>query len=170
MKIKIKLYDGAKIPESKVGGWFDIFMPADGKVEGIYANTLTKGRSRRNIECPTKMVSLGFAMELPKGFEAIVAPRSSTYKNFNCNITNNLGIIEDTFMGDDDIWKANIIAYKDTEWKAGDRLFQFRIQLSQKATIWQKIKWLFWNGKVEFVPVKFLGNANRGGFGSTGIN
>ena len=168
MKIKIKLYEGAQIPTSKKGGWFDIFMPQDGKIEGGYANRLVKNRTRRTLEYPTQLVSLGFAMELPKGFEAIVAPRSSTYPNFYCGNTNFIGVIEDTYCGDDDIWKANVKADKTTAWKAGDRLFQFRIQLSQKATVWQKIKWLFWNGKVEFVPVEFLGNINRGGFGSSG--
>ena len=169
MEIKIKLYEGARIPVSKKGGWFDISMPSDGKLECPIANRLSKNKTVRNIEFYPQMVSLGFSMEMPKGWEAIIAPRSSTYPNFYCGNTNYIGIIEDTYCGDDDIWKAHIKADKATQWKAGDRLFQFRFQLSQKATVWQKIKWLFWNGKIEFVPVKFLGNANRGGFGSTGL-
>ena len=167
MKIKIKLYEGAQIPVSKKGGWYDVFMPSDGKLESPIANRLRKNNTVRNVEFYPQLVSLGFAMELPKGFEAIIAPRSSTYPNFSATITNNIGVIEDTYCGDDDIWKAHIKADRATEWKAGDRLFQFRIQLSQKATIWQKLRWLFWNGKIKFVPVKFLGNKNRGGFGST---
>ena len=168
MKIKIKLINGGKIPVSKKGGWFDIFMPKDGKIEGPIANRLTKNKTVRNIEFYPQMVELGFAMEMPKGWEAIIAPRSSTYPNFNCTNTNNIGIIEDTYCGNYDIWKAHIKADKTTEWKAGDRLFQFRFQLSQKATIWQKIKWLFWNGKIEFVEVPALYSKDRGGFGSTG--
>ena len=169
MKIKIKLYDGAKLPEkTPKGDWYDIFMPADGKIEGAYANILRKNRTVRDIVWHTELVSLGFAMELPKGFEAIIAPRSSTYKNFHCTNTNNIGVIDNKFMGDDDVWKAHIKADNDCEWKAGDRLFQFRIQLNQSATVWQKLRWLFWNGKIEWVPVEFLGNENRGGHGSTG--
>ena len=168
MKIKIKLYEGAKIPVSKKGGWFDIFMPTDGRIEGPVANRLTKNKTVRNVDFYSQMISLGFSMEMPKGWEAIIAPRSSTYPNFYCGNTNFIGVVEDTYCGDDDIWRSHIKADKTTEWKAGDRLFQFRFQLSQKATVWQKIKWLFWNGKIEFIPVKFLGNKNRGGYGSTG--
>ena len=47
----------------------------------------------------------------------------------------------------------------------GTRLFQFRIQLSQKATFKQKLKWLFWDGKIEFVEVEDLNNKSRGGYG-----
>lgn len=168
MKIKIKLYEGAQIPVSKKGGWFDIFMPSAGCIEGPIANRLSKKKTVRNVEFHPQMVSLGFALAMPSGWEAIIAPRSSTYPNFSCGNTNYIGIIEDTYCGDDDIWKSHIKADKNTSWKAGDRLFQFRFQLSQKATVWQKIKYLFWNGKIEFIPVHTLGNTNRGGFGSTG--
>jgi dUTPase len=54
-----------------------------------------------------------------------------------------------------------------TQIKYGDRVAQFRIQLSQRASIWQKLKWLF-TSEIEFVQVKHLGNEDRGGFGSTG--
>jgi len=57
---------------------------------------------------------------------------------------------------------------RETTIEAGDRICQFRIQLSQKATMWQKIKWLFSSG-VELVQVDDLGDNNRGGLGSTGI-
>ena len=52
--------------------------------------------------------------------------------------------------------------------KKGDRICQFRIQLSQKATFWQKLKWLFSSG-IELVEVDSLNNKSRGGFGSTGV-
>lgn len=168
MKIKIKLYEGAKIPVSKKGGWFDIFMPSAGCLAGPIANRLSKKKTVRNVEFYPQMVSLGFALEMPKGWEAIIAPRSSAYRDFGCGNTNFIGIVEDTYCGDNDIWKAHMKSDKNTSWKAGERLFQFRFQLSQKATVWQKIKYLFWNGKIEFVVVNSLGNADRGGFGSTG--
>lgn len=169
MKIKIKLNDGGRIPQkAENGDWYDIFMPKDGKIEGGYANVLTKNRTRRTLEYPTQLVELGFAMELPKHYEAIIAPRSGTYKKYDCTNTNNIGVIDNKYKGDNDTWKAHIKADKDCEWKAGDRLFQFRIFLNQSAPVWVKIKWLFWNGKIEFVPVNSLGNKDRGGFGSTG--
>ena len=51
-----------------------------------------------------KLIPLGIAMQLPKGYEAIVAPRSSTYKNFGIRQTNSIGVIDETYCGDNDQW------------------------------------------------------------------
>ena len=72
-----------------------------------------------------------------------------------------------SYNGNKDEWKFPAIAIKDATIKKGTRICQFRIQLSQKATIWQKIKWLFSN-KIELVQVDNLSDNNRGGIGSTG--
>ena len=72
-----------------------------------------------------------------------------------------------SYRGNKDEWKFPAVAIKDTTIKKGTRICQFRIQLSQKATIWQKIKWLFSN-KIELVQVDNLSDNNRGGIGSTG--
>lgn len=71
-----------------------------------------------------------------------------------------------SYSGNDDMWKFPAITLKNTFIKKGTRICQFRIQLSQKATIWQKIKWLFSN-KIKLVEVDNLSSTNRGGFGST---
>jgi dUTPase len=55
-----------------------------------------------------------------------------------------------------------------TSISANTRICQFRIQLSQKATVWQKLKWLFTSG-IELVEVESLSSNNRSGFGSTGL-
>ena len=163
MKIKIKLFEGGHIPEiTPNGDWMDISMPEDGNLEAVYANTLHKNKTIRDVNFDNKLFRLGFAMELPKGFEAYILPRSSTYNKYHIDLANTMPVIDNSFNGDNDEWKANIKAYQATSWQSGDRLFQMRIQLSQFATIWQKIKWLFWNGKIEFVPVKSLNNKNRG--------
>lgn len=65
-------------------------------------------------------------------------------------------------------WELLIIAIRPTSIEKGTRICQFRVQLSQKATTWQKIKWLFTSG-VKLVEVDDLGNDNRGGFGSAGV-
>ena len=57
---------------------------------------------------------------------------------------------------------------RETTIEAGDRICQFRIQLSQKATMWQKIKWLLSSG-IELVEVDDLSDDNRGGFGTSGV-
>lgn len=74
-----------------------------------------------------------------------------------------------SYCGNNDIWKFPAIAFRDTIINEGDKICQFRIQPSQKASIWTKIKWLFTN-KIEFVEVENLQNANRGGFGTTKKN
>ena len=41
-----------------------------------------------------KLIPLGVAMQLPKGYEAHIVPRSSTYKNFGLIQANHCGIVD----------------------------------------------------------------------------
>lgn len=102
-----------------------------------------------------KLISLGVAMELPKGYEAHIVPRSSTYKNFGVIQANHCGIIDESYCSNEDIWKFPAIAMRDTEIYINDRICQFRIMKNQPP--------------IEFDEVIDLGNEPRGGFGSTGI-
>lgn len=95
-------------------------------------------------------------MKLPEGYEAHVVPRSSTYKNFGIIQSNSMGIIDNSYSGNNDIWKMPVIALRDTEIHEGDRICQFRIMKKMPT--------------VEFVETENLGTENRGGFGSTGTN
>nr|DAR16859.1 MAG TPA: dUTPase [Caudoviricetes sp.] len=99
-------------------------------------------------------VNLGFACQLPKGYEAHVAPRSSTFKHFGVIQTNGIGIIDESYNGNDDIWMMPVLAIRDTVIKKGERPCQFRIMKKQP--------------NVEFKEVVDLHNETRGGFGSTG--
>lgn len=101
-----------------------------------------------------KLISLGVAMELPSGYEAHVVPRSSTFKNFGIIQTNHCGIIDESYKGDNDIWRFPAYALRDTIIHKNDRICQFRIV--------EKMP------KVEFKTVDVLGNIDRNGFGSTG--
>lgn len=101
-----------------------------------------------------KLIPLGVAMQLPKGHEAHVVPRSSTYKNFGIIQTNSMGIIDETYCGDNDQWFMPVFALRDTEVKTNDRICQFRIVEHQPA--------------VTFEKVDHLNNTDRGGHGSTG--
>ena len=171
MKIKIKLFDGQVMPEIKQeGDWIDLRANKDVELKAPFANTLNGKRTARNVEFNNELIPLGISMQLPKGFIGVVVPRSSTYNKVGVIQGNHCGIIDNCFSSDNDEWKFNAIAFKDTVIHKGDRICQFRIQLSQFATVWQKIKWLFWNGKIKFVQVEHLNNPERGGFGSTGIN
>ena len=102
-----------------------------------------------------KLIPLGIAMELPNGYEAHVVPRSSTFKNFGLIMTNSEGIIDNTYCGDNDMWKFPAIAMRDTVVHKNDRICQFRIMRNQPT--------------IEFEEVNTLGNEDRSGFGATGV-
>lgn len=101
-----------------------------------------------------KLISLGISMQLPNMFEAWIVPRSSTFKNFGIIQTNSMGIIDNSYCGDNDIWRFPAYAVRDTVIHKGDRICQFRIVRNQPEIIFEEVKKL--EGK------------ERGGFGSTG--
>ena len=103
-------------------------------------------------------------MQLPEGYEAHILPRSSTFKKYGIIQTNSKGIIDNSYSSDKDEWKMPVLATRDIVIPKGERIAQFRIVLSQKATIWQKVKWMFSN-TVKIIPVDSLDNPERGGFG-----
>ena len=101
-------------------------------------------------------ISLGVSMQLPPGYEAHVRPRSSTFKNFGLIQTNALGVVDESYCGDDDRIMMPVWATKDVDIHINDRLCQFRILKHQPA--------------LEFTETDKLSGISRGGFGSTGIN
>lgn len=101
-----------------------------------------------------RAIPLGAAIELPKGYEAIVAPRSSTFKHHGILMANSIGVIDESYKGEGDEWHFLAFATRDTIIPAGERICQFRILKHQPDYF---IKW-----------AKYLGNKNRGGIGSTG--
>lgn len=103
-----------------------------------------------------KLIPLGVAMELPKGYEAHIVPRSSTYKNFGLIQANHCGIVDGSYCGDNDMWRMLVIAMRDTTIHVNDRICQFRIMKNQP--------------RICFEQVDHLEGADRGGFGSTGKN
>lgn len=178
MKLKIKVFRINHLIELpkviKKGEYVDLRAADTIVMNAPQAGILKKHKvngeevSHRDVSFDFKLIPLGVAMELPKGFEAVVLPRSSTYKNFGIIQANSMGIIDNSYNSETDEWKFPAIALKDTTIVEGNRICQFRIQLSQKATIWQKIKWLFSNG-IKIEEVDYLSNKDRGGFGSTGV-
>lgn len=121
----------------------------------------------REVVFDYKIIPLGVAMRLPEGFEAVVVPRSSLYKKYGLLQANSLGVIDNTYNGDNDVWGFPAVATRSVTIPKDERICQFRIQPSQKATVWQKLKWLFSDG-IELVHTDSLSDENRGGFGSTG--
>ena len=148
MKIKIKYFDNAKeLNMIEKGNWCDLYANKD-----IF---IPEGEKM--------MIPLGVAMQLPEGYEAHVVPRSSTFKTWGIIQTNHIGIIDNSYCGDNDQWfypayclepKNFIDNQYGTLIRKGDKIAQFRIIEVQP--------------KLEFEKVESLGNKDRGGFGSTG--
>lgn len=178
MKLKIKVKRINKnIQLPKVldkGDWIDLRAGETIIMDAPQAGTLKAHRVNgnkklhRDVTFAHTLIKLGVAMQLPKGFEAVLLPRSSTYSHFKVIAGNSEGVIDNSYNGNTDEWMFSAIALDDTVINEGDRICQFRIQLSQKATLWQKIKWFLSSG-VKIVEVEELGNPDRKGIGSTGV-
>lgn len=140
IKIKYNSQIIERIKKVNIGDWIDL--------RAAETVTLKAGEF--------KLIPLGIAMELPKGYEAHVVPRSSTFKNFGLIQTNGMGIIDETYCGDNDWWFMPAYALRDTKIEVNDRICQFRIMKHQPEMI--------------FTEVEKLENNDRGGHGSTGKN
>lgn len=140
MKIRIKrIRDGVLLPEKiHNGDWIDL--------RAAKSVVLKAGEYQ--------LIPLGIAMELPKGYEAILAPRSSTFKRGGILLANSIGIIDESYKGDNDEWHFPALAIRDTSILVNERICQFRIIKHQP--------------EIEFEVVDSLGNDDRGGLGSTG--
>lgn len=161
LKIKYRLTNPQCEPFiNETGEWFDLTVGQTTIFPAPYVDSNSKVQFRQ------KLIDLGIAIDLPKGIEALVVPRSSTFYKKGLLQTNSPGIIDSSYSGNDDIWKFPAISYKATIIAEGDRVCQFRLQPSQRASILTKLKWLFIT-KIVFVKVDSLTKPNRGGFGST---
>ena len=101
-----------------------------------------------------KIISLGVSIKLPEGYEAHIVPRSSTFKHWGILQTNHMGVIDNSYCGDDDIWMFPALATRDVLIEKNSRICQFRIQKKMDD--------------VTLTTVDKLGEVNRGGFGSSG--
>ena len=152
MIIRIKYFDKAtKLKKITKGNWIDVYANKD-----VF------------VKCGERaMVPLGFALELPEGWEGHLAPRSSTFKTWGIIQTNSVGVVDDTYIGDNDQWHMPVYCLqgKDIEsengeevkgtWiRKGDKIGQFRIMEVMP--------------EIEFEEVESYGNKDRGGFGTTG--
>ncbi len=101
-----------------------------------------------------RLISLGISVQIPSGYEMIIAPRSSTFRRYGILQANSIGIVDESYCGDGDIVCFPAYATRDCEIRRNDRICQFRLLAHQPP--------------VRFEEAETLGNADRGGFGSTG--
>ena len=140
MEIKVKYFDPEieKLQKISKGDWIDL-------------------RSAETVDLKAgeyRLIRLGVGMILPEGYEAIVAPRSSTPSKFGVLLSNSIGVIDNSYSGDADEWRFPALAIRDTHIEKGDRICQFRIIKNMDP--------------VEIVEVDRLNEISRGGIGSTG--
>ena len=140
LEILVKYHDQemGKIEKFPVGDWIDL-------------------RSAERVDMDAgqfRIISLGISMKLPEGYEAHVLSRSSTFKKWGILMTNGMGIIDESYCGERDIWGFPALAMRTTTIFKGDRICQFRIVKKMP--------------EVKFTEVDHLMDKNRGGFGSTG--
>lgn len=103
------------------------------------------------------LIDLGISIKLPEGYEAHIVPRSSSFKNWGIIQTNGIGIIDNSYCGENDIWMMPVLATKGADIHVNDRVCQFRIVKKMPNNI-------------SINTVEHLDTKNRGGFGSTGTN
>ena len=137
MEIKVR-YVRSIEPLEKHGDWIDLRCAEDTAVfKGEY-----------------KMIPLGVAMQLPDGYEAICAPRSSTFGKWGILLANSIGVIDEDYSGDNDEWQFLAYPTRDVVIPKNTRIAQFRIIEHMPD--------------VGIVTVDHLDNPDRGGIGSTG--
>ena len=141
MNIKVKYHaDILPLEHTPNGDWVDLRVAEDVEMKaGDF-----------------KIISLGVSMKLPEGYEALIIPRSSTFKTWGILQTNHCGLIDNSYCGDNDVWKFPALAMRDTVIHKNDRICQFRIQKKMDT--------------ITFDTVDKLDGVDRGGFGSSGVN
>lgn len=156
--IKIKYFskDYPRLKKLRQGDWIDL------RVDTILKHNSEECNLPRDLVTTIEykkgdilFLGLGVAMELPKDHEAYVVPRSSTFDNTGFLLTNGIGIIDNSYSGDGDEWKAMVYCTRDGVIEKHDRLFQFRIAKKMD--------------NIRLEEVERLDNKDRGGYGSTGL-
>lgn len=129
-----------KIKKITIGDWIDLRSAED--------VTLKKG--------DLHYIKLGVCIQLPKGYEGWLTSRSSMAKRYGIIHSDDLGVIDNSYCGDNDEWHLPVYAIRDTTIHVNDRICQFRIHKTME--------------KLDVVEVERMGNPDRGGLGSTGRN
>ena len=141
MEILIKYHNPVleRVQSLKIGDWIDL-------------------RSAERVELKAgefRLISLGVSMKLPEGYEAHIAPRSSSFAKWGFLQVNSVGVVDNSYSGTNDIWRLPVYATRDAVIEVNDRICQFRIMKRMP--------------QVTFREVDALDETDRGGFGSTGI-
>ena len=141
--VKIKLIAGGKIPEYKTDG---------SACADCYVNLAAD-----EINLPpmsSALIGLGFALEIPEGYEVVIEPRSSFAHKYKGLVIH--GEIDSDYRGQLMANVFNLNTANSLLIKNGERICQIKIQ-----PVWH----------MNFKEVQELSETERGegGFGSTGV-
>lgn len=156
-KVKMRLIDEYSTkPQKQNGNWYDCTTR---KMEIVRGDKLTHTLGKTEGVMPISkgdivVMYLGFACDMGEGYEAQVKPRSSTFKKYGLLQGNAVGLIDDSYNGNNDEWMVYWYATRNTILPVNGRFCQMTIEKS--------------NPKVNIELVEDLGNEDRGGFGTTG--
>lgn len=142
-------FNSPELEKIDKGDWIDLYanrmkLPTD----AVYLDQLHYQKG------DIVQVAYDIAMKIPEGFEVLIAPRSSTFKNTGLILTNSPSVIDNSYSGTNDIWYGMFYATRDGFIEKGQRLTHFRIIQNQPT--------------IEFTAQDELNSENRGGYGTTG--
>lgn len=160
--IKVKYFDNnlPKLEVTEKGDCIDL------RVSKVYLMKSHSGlpmKDKEEVEFPyhyhnddVLFFKLGVGMKLPKGYKTNVYPRSSTFKNYGFILTNSVGIIDNSYCGNEDELCAMVYCTRDGVINYGDRVFQF-----EPVPVYTH--------NFSYEEVEDLDKESRGGYGSTGV-
>ena len=143
VKLQDPEFDSLQINEN--GDWIDLKISEDVEMKAG----------------EVKLIKLGVSMKLPAGYEAIIAPRSSTCLKTGIMQANSIAIIDNSYCGNDDIWRFCAYAIRDTKVSKGDRILPSMDHL-------HAVKHLDNNPLYIVYTNDLMTDTNRGGFGTSG--
>lgn len=158
--ITVKYFD-KNMPELiklAVGDWFDLRI-RDIQPVSKFSNVFWDDENEvfKYTQNSSMLIYLGVGMILPEGHEAHVLPRGSTFKHTGLIQTNSMGIIDNSYCGEEDEWAMPAFSLTSGYVEKYQRIAQFRIMPTMEKM----------SGVLYFIEDD-LYSKSRGGQGSTG--
>lgn len=160
IKVKYHVPGMPDIKQAHEGEWYDLYT------------------AERVVMHPGdfRIIPLGVSIELPEGYEAIVAPRSSTFRRYGVINPGSIGVIDHAYKGDNDIWQFPAYCLQPPgvkSWSLMRRILWYITGKKATCDIPQftricQFRILRQQPDCEIQRVEQLGNPDRGGIGSTG--
>lgn len=168
LKVYYKLFDPkCDFTINPKGEMIDLCVREELVAKAPTYRAVNQYQKARDVVCNSVKFNLGIAMKMPKGMEAEVKARSSTFYNYGLILTNGVGEIDSSYCGNNDEWKAEFLCTKDVTIPKYARLVQFKIAPGMFCNFLTRLRYALFG--LVFIQVPELSDKDRGGFGSTGV-